>query len=118
MELGSGVPPVWWTLSELRRRVSECRERDVLTRLSFANIAFARAGRGVEDLAREFEPCSHTTRSWLRTAGVAEGRHAPAVDELAVEERDELRRLRKEVRQLRQERDILSKARLGLQRTT
>ena len=73
-------------------------------------VALARAGRSVEDLAREFEPCSHTIRSWLRLAGVSEGRPAVPVDPLTDEERDELRRLRKEVRQLRQERDILSKA--------
>ena len=72
-------------------------------------VALARTGRSVEDLALEFEPCSHTIRSWLRSAGVGEGRHAVLVDPLSSEERDELRRLRKEVRQLRQERDILSK---------
>ena len=73
-------------------------------------VALARTGRSVEDLAREFEPCSHTIRSWLRSAGVAEGHAVVLADPLSTEERDELRRLRKEVRQLRQERDILSKA--------
>jgi len=73
-------------------------------------VALARIGRSVEDLSREFEPCSHTIRNWLRLAGVAEGRPTVPVDPLTDEERDELRRLRKEVRQLRQERDILSKA--------
>lgn len=73
-------------------------------------VALARTGRSVEDLAWEFEPCSHTIRSWLRFAGVAGGHSAVLADPLSVEERDELRRLRKEVRQLRQERDILSKA--------
>ena len=73
-------------------------------------IALARAGRSIVDLAREFEPCSHTIRGWLRSAGVAEGGGGVAVDPLSAEEREELRRLRRENRQLRQERDILSKA--------
>lgn len=73
-------------------------------------VALARAGRSVEELAKEFEPCGHTIRGWVRAAGVAEGRCAAPVDVLSAEERDELQRLRKENRQLRQERDILSKA--------
>jgi transposase len=32
-------------------------------------IELARAGRSPEDLAKEFEPCSHTIRSWLAAAG-------------------------------------------------
>ena len=33
-------------------------------------IKLARAGRSVEDLAREFEPSGHTIRKWLRDAGI------------------------------------------------
>ncbi len=74
-------------------------------------VALARAGRCVEDLAREFEPSGHTIRGWIRAAGVAEGPGSSgAADALNAEEREELRRLRREVRQLRQERDILAKA--------
>jgi len=29
-------------------------------------IALARAGRSVEDLACEFEPCAHTIHGWIR----------------------------------------------------
>ena len=75
-------------------------------------VALARAGRSVMDLAREFEPCSHTIRGWLRSAGVAEVGGAIAFDPLSAEEREELRRLRRENQQLRQERDILSKGEL------
>ena len=70
-------------------------------------IALARAGRSVEDLAREFEPCTATIHGWIRQVERDDGQRD---DGLSSEERDELRRLRKEVRQLRQERDILSKA--------
>ena len=74
-------------------------------------VALARAGRSVEDLAREFEPCSHTIRGWLRAAEVADRTvTADGGVALMADEREELRRLRRENRQLRQERDILSKA--------
>ncbi len=70
-------------------------------------VALARAGRSVEDLAREFEPCSATIHGWVKQAERDSGRRS---DGLTSEERDELRRLRRENRQLRQERDILAKA--------
>lgn len=70
-------------------------------------VALARAGRSIESLSREFEPCVGTITNWIKLAG---GEVSASSDALSVEERDELRRLRHEVRQLRQERDILSKA--------
>ncbi len=71
-------------------------------------VALARAGRSVESLEREFEPCAATIHGWVRQVGIDDGdRH----DGLSSEERDELRRLRQEVRQRRRERDILSKGR-------
>ena len=70
-------------------------------------VALAQAGRSVEELAREFEPCAATIHGWVKQADRDGGRRA---DGLTSEERDELRRLRRENRQLRQERDILSKA--------
>jgi transposase len=78
-------------------------------------VALARAGRGVEELAREFEPCAHSIRGWIRSADrVRAGASAPgAAVGLSDEEREELRRLRRENRQLRQERDILAKGRQG-----
>jgi transposase len=75
----------------------------------------AQAGRSVEELAREFEPCAATIYGWVKQAQRSSGRRA---DGLTSEERDELRHLRRENRQLRQERDILSKRpRPGLLRT-
>jgi transposase len=70
-------------------------------------VALARSGRSVEELAREFEPCAATIHGWLKQADRDGGRRS---DGLTSEERDELRRLRRENRQLRQERDILAKA--------
>ena len=70
-------------------------------------IALARSGRSVESLAREFEPCVATIHGWIKQAERDEGVRD---DGLTSAERDELRRLRRENKQLRQERDILSKA--------
>lgn len=69
-------------------------------------VALARSGRSVESLAREFEPCAATIAGWVRQAGLGGARS----DGLSSGEREELQRLRKENRQLRVERDILSKA--------
>lgn len=71
-------------------------------------VELHRSGRSAEDLAREFEPCVATIHTWIRQADRDGGRRA---DILSSEERDELRRLRRENKQLRQERDILSKGR-------
>lgn len=70
-------------------------------------VALARAGRSVESLAREYEPCAATIHEWVRQAAADDGDDP---SNLTSEERDELRQLRREVKQLRQERDILSKA--------
>jgi transposase len=70
-------------------------------------VALARTGRSVESLAREFEPCTATIHEWIRKADRDGGRRN---DGLTSEEQDELRRLRRENRRLRQERDILAKA--------
>ncbi|MEM6962455.1 MAG: IS3 family transposase [Myxococcota bacterium] len=69
-------------------------------------VELHRAGRSAEDLAREFEPCVATIHTWIKQADLNGGRRA---DILSSEERDELRRLRRENKQLRQERDILFK---------
>ena len=70
-------------------------------------VELVRAGRSPESLAEEFEPSSQTIRNWVRQADLDEGRRA---DGLTTAERDELRRLRKENRELKLERDILGKA--------
>ncbi len=67
----------------------------------------ARLGRTAAELAREFEPTYETIRKWIQQADRDEGRSAEG---LSTDEREELRQLRRENRQLRLEREILSKA--------
>jgi transposase len=73
-------------------------------------VDLVRAGRDPDDLAREFEPTGQSIRSWVGQADRNEGRRAELTPGLAAAERDELIRLRRENKQLRLERDILSKA--------
>ena len=73
-------------------------------------IDLVRAGRDPDDLAREFEPTVQSIRSWVSSADKKEGRREEALPGLSAVERDELARLRRENKQLRVERDILSKA--------
>ena len=70
-------------------------------------VALARAGRSVESLAREYGPCAATIHGWVKRAGADGGERD---DRLTSAELEGLRQLRREVKQLRQERDILSKA--------
>lgn len=70
-------------------------------------VELARNGRSMADLAREFEPTYETIRKWVRRAKRQEAADADGLD---VDEQEELKRLRRENRKLRQERDILAKA--------
>jgi transposase len=70
-------------------------------------VELVRAGRSPEELAKEFEPSSQTIRNWGAQADRDEGRR---MDGLTTAEREELRKLRREVRQLKVEREILKKA--------
>ena len=70
-------------------------------------VALVRAGRTPEDLAREFEPTAQSISNWVAQAERDAGRRT---DGLTTAERTELRQLRRENRQLKVERDILSKA--------
>lgn len=70
-------------------------------------VKLVRTGRSPEELAREFEPSAGAIRNWVRQADLDEGRRS---DGLTSDEREEVRRLRREVKRLRMERDILKKA--------
>jgi transposase len=70
-------------------------------------VDLARSGRTVSSLAQEFEPTENTIRNWVRQAALDSGLRS---DGLTTEERQELTQLRREVRMLREERDILKKA--------
>jgi len=78
-------------------------------------IALVRSGRDPEDLAREFEPTAQSIRNWVAQADRDAGqRH----DGLTTDEREELRKLRREVKTLREEREILKKAAAWFARET
>ena len=81
-------------------------------------VELVRAGRSPEDLSREFEPTAQSISSWVAQADKQEGRREEKVDGLAAAERDELVRLRRENKQLRLERDILSRAAAWFARET
>ena len=78
-------------------------------------VELVRAGRSPEELAREFEPTAQSIKNWVGQAEPAAGRGDGG---LTTAEREELNRLRRENRQLRLEREILSKAAAWFARET
>ena len=78
-------------------------------------VELTRAGRSIQELAREFEPSVETIRQWVRQAQLDAGERS---DGLTSDEREELTRLRRENRQLRLDRAILSKAAAWFARET
>ena len=78
-------------------------------------VELVRAGQEPEELARKFEPTAQSIRNWVAQADRDDGRRA---DGLTSDEREELRRLRREVKGLREERDILKKAAAWFARET
>ena len=70
-------------------------------------VQLVRSGRTPEDLSRQYEPSAQAIRNWVAQTDRDEGRRD---DGLTSAEREELRRLRRENRRLREEREILKKA--------
>ena len=70
-------------------------------------VDLVRAGRTPEELSKEFEPSAESIRNWVKQADRDGGKR---LDGLTSLEREELARLRRENRQLKQEREILAKA--------
>jgi transposase len=70
-------------------------------------VALHRAGRSCEELSREYEPSEQTIRHWVVQADRDDGIRS---DGLISEEKEELLRLRRENKILRQEKEILKKA--------
>ena len=78
-------------------------------------VELVRAGRTPGELSREFEPSSQAIANGVRQADRDEGRRE---DGLTSSEREELARLRREIKQLRTEREILAKAAAWFARET
>ena len=78
-------------------------------------VDLVRSGRTPEALSREFEPSADSIRLWVRQSDLDEGRRD---DGLTSTEREELNRLKRENRRLREEREILSKAAAWFARET
>jgi transposase len=78
-------------------------------------VELIRAGRSPEALAKEFEPSAQTIRNWAKQSDLNVGRRT---DGLTSADQEELRALRKENRQLKLERDILSNATAWFARET
>jgi transposase len=66
-----------------------------------------RSGRTPEELSREFEPSAQSIWNWVRQAERDQG---VRLEGLTTDEREELRRLRREIKVVREEREILKKA--------
>jgi transposase len=78
-------------------------------------VEMVRAGRTPGELAEEFEPSEQCIRNWVKQADRDSGKRQ---DGLTSAEKEELGRLRREVRALREERAILAKAAAWFARET
>ena len=74
-------------------------------------VELVRSGRTPGDLAREFEPSAEAIRNWVAQADRDAGKRS---DGLRTEEHEEIRRLRRENRRLREEREILANPSAGV----
>jgi transposase len=78
-------------------------------------VELVRAGRSPAELAKEFEPSDQCIRNWVKQADRDAGKRQ---DGLTTAEKEELAKLRREVRTLREERGILAKAAAWFARET
>ena len=78
-------------------------------------VELARSGRRLEELAVEFSLAPQTVRNWVKQADLDSGRRT---DGATTDMLEENARLRKRIKQLEVERDILSKATAWFARET
>jgi transposase len=74
-------------------------------------VELAHAGRTPAELSRQFGPSAQSIGNWIAQAARDSGKPLPGKEGLTTAEREELVRLRRKLRQVEQERDILVKAR-------
>ena len=77
-------------------------------------IELVRSGRTPEELAEEFDPCSATIQRWFIQSEIDGG----AREGTSTDDKQEIARLRREVKRLKQEREILGKAAAWFARET
>jgi transposase len=68
------------------------------------------SGRSLREVGQELGVNHETLRNWVNAAKTAESAGRGRVEEVSVDEREELRRLRKKVAELELEKEILRKA--------
>lgn len=73
-------------------------------------VELVRVGRTPAELAREFDVTAQTIANWVGAAGGQVSRSQATAGALTGSEREELARLRRQLRQVQMERDILAKA--------
>lgn len=73
-------------------------------------VELARAGRAPAELSREFGPSAQSICNWIAQDARDRGQPLPGKEGLTTAEREELLMLRRQLRQVQQERDILAKA--------
>jgi len=73
-------------------------------------IELVRAGRTPTQLSREFGCAAQTIINWVAQSAIDEGKPLPGKEGLTAAERAELVQLRRQLRQVQMERDILAKA--------
>jgi transposase len=78
-------------------------------------VELVRSGRTAAELSREFKLSAQAIRMWVSQADIDEGRNPEGTTSA---EREELSRLRRENRRLREEREILKKAAAWFARET
>src|SRR5437660_3852177 len=78
-------------------------------------VELVRKGRTPEELGRQFEPSAQAIRNWVKQAALDARQRT---DGLTTAEREQVRRLRREVRQVREEREILKNAAAWFARET
>jgi transposase-like protein len=98
------------TQEEAYMGAMERRKRRAFTREFKAETVrlVTEGGRSIGEVAKNLDLTESAVRQWVRQAEVDAGRGKPG--ELTTAEREELQRLRREVKTLRIEREILKKA--------